>query len=74
MKMNSAKELQEFINSIRAKAFEDVASLIKSDAVTKGDYNLLMIDANDLIELINSIDSAKLKKQKEEETELDNLV
>ena len=75
MKMNKAKELQEFINSVRAKAFEDVANLINSDAVRKDVNGFIMMYDDDLVDLINKIDSAKIKKQKKEESELegDNL-
>ena len=72
--IKNAHELQEFINSVRKKAFEDVANLIKSDVVPKGDYGDLMIKADGLIKLINAIDTDKLKKEKEKvEFESDNL-
>jgi len=72
--IKNANELQEFINSVRKKSFEDVANLIKSDAVEKDPYGNILISQDSLISLIKSIDSAKLKKQKEEaEAEIDNL-
>lgn len=70
--IKNARELQEFINSVRKKAFEDVATLINSDAVEKDSYGNILISEDGLIRLIKSIDTAKLKKQKEEE-ETDNL-
>jgi hypothetical protein len=72
--IKNANELQEFINSVRKKAFEDVANLIKSDAVEKDPYGNVLISQDGLIGLIQSIDAAKLKKQKEEEEDgIDNL-
>ena len=72
--IKNAHELQEFINSVRKKAFEDVARLIDSDAVRKDPNGFIMMYDDDLIGLINAIDTAKIKKQKEEsEAELDNL-
>ena len=72
--IKNAHELQEFINSVRKKAFEDVARLIDSDAVRKDPNGFIMMYDDDLIGLINAIDAAKIKKQKEEsEAELDNL-
>jgi hypothetical protein len=66
----SAKTMAELIESIRAKAFEDVANLIRSDTVTKGDYDYLQIHADDLIELINSLDSANTEQEEPAKEEL----
>jgi hypothetical protein len=52
----SAKSLEELLLSTRAKAFEDVANLLRSDAVPKGDYDFPQMDIDDLIKLINGID------------------
>jgi hypothetical protein len=72
--IKNANELQEFINSVRKKAFEDVIALIKSDAVTKDEDGFVIMSERDLVERINKIESAKLKKQKEDmEVESDNL-
>lgn len=72
--IKNAKELQEFINSVRKKAFEDVISLINSESVTKDDDGFVLIYQEDLIQLVLAIDAAKLKKQREEaEEETDNL-
>ena len=72
--IKNANELQEFINSVRKKAFEDVAKLIQSDAVTKDDAGFLLMHEEDLVKLIQGIDAAKIKKQKEEaEAEIDNI-
>ena len=72
--IKNAHELQEFINSVRKKAFEDVATLINSNIVTKDDTGFIVMYEEDLIKLIQGLDTAKIKKQKEEsEAELDNL-
>jgi hypothetical protein len=64
MNLNTADALAAFIKSVRAKAFEDVIALINSDAVTKGEYDDLMIDPDSLAKLIWEIDADKPKKQR----------
>jgi hypothetical protein len=70
--IKNANELQEFINSVRKKAFEDVVKLIQSDAVRKDVNGFIMIYDDDLIELIQGLDTAKIKKE-EAEAEIDNI-
>lgn len=69
MMIKNAKELQEFISSIRAKAFEEVTNLIKSEAVTKDDTGFILMYVDDLIGLINAIDAAKPKQKKVESSQ-----
>jgi hypothetical protein len=66
----SAESLKELLESTRAKAFEDVGNLIRSDAVTKGDYDYLQIHADDLIELINTLDSVKTEQEEPAKEEI----
>jgi hypothetical protein len=64
MNPNTADSLAALIKSIRAKAFEDVIDLIKSDAVLKDENGWIMIYESELSDLIIKIDSDKPKKQR----------
>ena len=70
--IKNANELQEFINSVRKKAFEDVTKLIQSDAVNKAEDGFILMYEEDLVRLIQGLDTSKIKKE-EEEAESDNL-
>lgn len=66
MKMNTSHDLREVIYSIRAKLLEEVTNLINSNCVNKDSNGFIMMYDEDLIKLIQEIDSARMKQKAEE--------
>lgn len=61
--IKNAHDLQELISSVRAQVLEEVTALLASDEVTKDPNGFVVMHEDGLIELINSIETAKIKNQ-----------